>query len=376
MGSLAWKNLIHDKVRLTVTLVGTVFALVLILVQFGLFLGFLDTTANIVEQSHADLWVAATGIPHVNGGSAIPERRRYQVLAIPGVARAEKHLLQFSNLKLPEGSQETVQVVGFNLDSGMGGPWNLVEGSLEDLRAEDTVIIDELYKKKLGIERIGDVTEINKHRARVVGFTRGILSFTTSPYVFTSFKNGLNYFSGAVKSDETLFLLVKAAPGVDIAALKQRIEQNVDGVEVLTNAEMRQRTQHYWLFTTGAGVTTLIGAALGLLVGIVVVAQTIYASTVDHIREFGTLKAMGASNDVIYQVIILQAILTAVAGYAVAIVIGWLVSRNSAATGAVILLPPEMAAGTFVTAVLMCILASIVSIRKATSIDPALVFRN
>jgi putative ABC transport system permease protein len=375
MGILAWKNLIHDKVRLAVTLIGTVFALVLILVQFGLFLGFLDTTANVVANSGADLWVSATGIPHVNGASPISERKRYQILSIPGVARAEKHLLQFNTWKLPQGSQETVQVVGFELDSGMGGPWKITEGSIDDLRAVDTVMVDEAYKAKLGVKGIGHMTEIGGRRARVVGFTQGILSFTTAPYVFTSFKNGQNYFGRAVRADETLFLLVKLAPGAGAEDVRRAIRRLVPGVDIYTNGEMQRKTQNYWLFSTGAGITTLLGAALGLLVGIVVVAQTIYASTVDHIREFGTLKAMGASNSVIYRVIIQQAVITAIAGYAVAIVIGWMVASNSAGSGAIILLPPEMAAGTLFLAVFMCILASVVSIRKATSIDPALVFK-
>ena len=105
------------------------------------------------------------------------------------------------------------------------------------------------------------------------------------------------------------------------------------------------------MFETGAGVTTLLGAVLGLIVGIVVVAQTIYAATVDHIREFGTLKAMGASNGHIYRVILKQAALSAVMGYAMAIVIAESVSRGSDSGSAAILLPPEMAAGMFVVAV-------------------------
>ena len=90
MSSLAWKNLIHDRVRLTVTLTGIVFSLVLILVQFGLFLGFLDTNGNIIAHGNADLWISATGIPHVNAGAPIPERRRYQALSVPGVARVDR----------------------------------------------------------------------------------------------------------------------------------------------------------------------------------------------------------------------------------------------------------------------------------------------
>jgi putative ABC transport system permease protein len=373
VANLAWKNLVHDKVRLGVTLTGIVFALVLVLIQFGLFLGFLDTTANIVASSGADLWITAPGIPHVNGATPIPESRRYRALAVPGVQRVEKFNIQFVNWKLPSGSQEAVQVVGFDLESGLGGPWNLIAGSVNDLRGEDTVIVDDLYKVKLGVTGIGHVAEIQGKRARVVGFTKAIRSFTTSPYVFTSFKNSQNY--AQIRPDETLFLLVRAQPGADLIGVKEGLGKAVSGVQIFTNDELRQRTQHYWLFSTGAGITTLMGAALGLLVGMVVVAQTIYASTVDHIREFGTLKAMGAGNSYVYKVIIQQALISALFGYGLAIIAGYFVAWQSEAGNAAILLPPEMAWGTLLLAAVMCIGASIISIRKATTIDPAMVFK-
>ncbi|MCX6593125.1 MAG: ABC transporter permease, partial [Acidobacteria bacterium] len=162
---------------------------------------------------------------------------------------------------------------------------------------------------------------------------------------------------------------------VDLQQLKASLKAAIPDVDVFTNDEMRSRTQDYWLFTTGAGVTTLMGAALGLLVGVVVVAQTIYSATVDHIREFGTLKAMGARNSYIYRVIIEQALISATMGYSLALVAGWFVAKGSETGSAAILLPPEMAVGLFFLALGMCIVASVISIRKATSIDPAMVFK-
>jgi putative ABC transport system permease protein len=106
-----------------------------------------------------------------------------------------------------------------------------------------------------------------------------------------------------------------------------------------------------------------------------VVAQTIYATTMDHIREYGTLKAMGAPNSYIYRVIITQSVLSAVAGYALAMVISYFVVSGSQRGGASILLPLPVAAGIFVLTVLMCVTASIVSINKVTSLDPAMVFK-
>jgi putative ABC transport system permease protein len=373
MTILAVKNLLHDKVRLAVTLTGVIFALVLIAVQFGLFLGFMETSSNIVTRSGIDLWVTAPGLPHVNGGSAQPERRRYKVLEIPGVEKAEAYVLAFANWKLPSGAKESVQVVGFDLDSGLGGPSRLVAGSVDDLRGDDTVLIDEHYRKKLGVTSLGQTGEINGVRARVVGYTRGLLSFTTAPYVFTSLKHGQRYMN--LDSASAIFIVVKLARGADPQQVKRAIQARIPDCAVYTNHEMATKTQNYWLFSTGAGVTTLMGAALGLLVGMVVVAQTLYAATMDHIREFGTLKAMGAANRYIYHVIVEQAVLSAAMGYAVAIVIALAVVHAASKGDALILLPLPVALGLFGAAVLMCIAASVISIRKATRIDPAIVFR-
>ncbi|MBK9171083.1 MAG: FtsX-like permease family protein [Bryobacterales bacterium] len=373
MASLALRNLLHDKVRLAVTLVGIVFALVLIVVQLGLFLGFTTVTSAVIDHSGADLWVTAVGMQNLDVGVPFHERKLYQVRADSAVARSEKYIVQFATWKRPDGLQESVEVVGFEPRDGMGGPWNLIEGDLAVLLEPDTVIIDEFYKSKLGVRALGEVVEINGRRARVAGFTRGIRSFTTSPHAFTSFKNALTYTGLA--EDQTVFVLVKAAPGADVVALQQRLRDSVADVDVFTTAEFSKKTQDYWLYTTGAGVTVLIAAAMGLIVGLVVVAQTIYATTMDHIREFGTLKAMGASNGYIYRVILEQAGISAVLGYLMAMAISIPVVRASQNGSALILLPPELAASIFVLAVVMCTTASVVSIRKVTSIDPAMVFK-
>ena len=172
-----------------------------------------------------------------------------------------------------------------------------------------------------------------------------------------------------------MFMMVKTQRGASIPEVQKSLEAKLDGLEVFTNEQMHKKTQFYWVFQTGAGITTLMGSVLGLIVGIVVVAQTIYSATVDHIREFGTLKAMGAANARIYQVILAQATLAGAMGYAVAIVIAEVVSHGSQNGNAPILLPPGMALGTLILAVGMCAGASIISIRKATTIDPAMVFR-
>lgn len=373
MPSLALRNLLHDRLRFAVTLTGIVFSVVLSAIQLGLYVGFTRATSDVIRYSGADVWVMSRGVGNLENGVPFLEQRAYQVQALEGVAAVQKHVVAFGDWKLPDGAEEGALIIGVDLAGTMGQPWHLVAGTIVDLERPDAVIVDELYRDKLGVTHLGQTLEIRGHRVRVVGFTRGIRTFTTAPPVFASFKRAQDY--AGLRADQALYLLVKATPGTDPDALARRIEASVPDVTALSTEAWRQKQQDYWMFGTGAGNTVLIAAGLGLLVGVVVVAQTIYAATVDHIREYGTLKAMGATNGYIYRVIVRQAAISGLVGYAIAIVIALAVAHASMGGTTAIIIPPALAVGLFVLTLGMCIGASMVSINKVTRIDPAMVFR-
>jgi len=373
MPPLAERNLFHDRVRLAVTLTGVVFAVVLIVVQLGLYVGFSRTTTALVDNSRADLWVVSKNVPYIEQGIPFSERKLYTVRATPGVAEAQNYIVRFSRWKRDDGQEEAIQVVGVNPESTMGQAWNIVAGKREDLKVDDSVFVDRIYFPKLGVKGLGDTAEILGHRTRVVGLTQGIRSFTTSAYVFTNYRNALDYAN--LRDDQTMFILVKAQAGVNVGDLQQRLQAGLTGVDVVTRQQFSDMTRHYWMFTTGAGMAVLMAAVLGLLVGMVVVAQTIYSSTMDHLREFGTLKAMGATNAYIYKIIMKQAAIAAVIGYALGISLSILVVHESGKGGANIVLPWQLGVGMLGLTVAMCIAAAFVSINKVTKIDPAMVFK-
>jgi putative ABC transport system permease protein len=370
---IAIRNLLHDKVRLVVTLTGVVFAVVLIAVQAGLFVGFTSATSTVIDNTDADLWVCARGMRNFDVTSPLPSKAYYQVLSTPGVAEARRLVVQFANWKKPDGGTESVEVVGYDLPGGLGAPWNVVAGNVDALNMTDTVVIDEVYKQKLGVEKLGDTIEVNGHRLRVVAFTRGIRSFTTSPYIFCSLP--IAQTVNNLRESRFTYVLVKLAPGASVEAVRKELLKHVDGVDVYTRTEFSRKTQEYWMFTTGAGLALLIAAALGLVVGVVVVAQTLYATTMDHLAEFGTLRAMGASNTYIYRIIIIQALASALAGYTLGISVSFVIVQFSEKGGASILLPFWLAAGLFVVTVFMCVGAALISINKVTRLDPVMVFK-
>jgi putative ABC transport system permease protein len=375
MASLALKNLFHEKVRFIVTLTGIVFSIILTAVQLGIFQGFIAASTDIIGQSKADLWITSRNVTHVEQGVAMPESKLYQALEVTGVERVEKHIVSLgAQAKKPDGSDEGVTLVGYDLDANLGGPWNIVEGDVRDMEKPDAIMVDKLYaEKKLGITGVGQTLEINNRRARVVGFTKGIRIFTSQPAVFTSFKNAQSFLNLA--EDQTLYLVVKTAPNVDVEQLKTELAAKLKDVDVQTRGELVYRQAMYWVFGTGAGITVLVAAALAIIVGVVIVAQTIYAATVDHLKEYGTLKAMGATNFYLYRVILTQAVVSGVIAYVIGIIVSLIISRISMEGTLAIIVNWQLCLGLFVLTILMCSGASIVAIRKATTIDPAMVFR-
>ena len=370
---IATRNLLHDRTRLAATLVGLVFAIVLINLQTGLLLGFLDTTAALVSHSRADLWIAAAGTRNVDQSIPLAERKLYQALAAPGVRAAERYSVEMALLKRPDGGSEGVLVVGFEVDGGLGGPWNVVAGEMADLRVPYTIMVDELYRGKLGIRELGDVVEINGYRAKVVGFTRGIRSFTQAPYVFTSFENSLDY--ARLHQDETKYVLVDIDDRVDPAWVRAGIAARLQDVDIHSTDEFAIATQSYWMITTGAGAALLASAVLGLFVGVVIVSQTLYATTIDHLPEYATLRAMGADRRYLHGIILRQAVISALLGYGIALAVSLAIVHLVRGGGPAVLLPWQVIVTMLAVTVVMCCLAAIVSIRKVMRIDPGSVFR-
>lgn len=370
---IAYRNLCHDRVRLLVTLTGIVFAVVLVTLQCGLFLGFITTISGVIDNSRADIWVTSRGVKTFDIAMPMPEARYHEVLSVPGVFDASRMVVDFAFWKKPGGGQESIEVVAFDTHKGMGGPWGMVRGNLESLGAEDSVIMDQLYLEKLGVSRLGEEAEIVSRRARVVGFTLGIRSFTTSPYVFTAYRNGHRYTRFAPA--EITYVLVRAAPDVAPEELCERITTRLPHVDAFTTQQFSTKTRMYWMMSTGAGAALMLAAALGFVVGMVVVAQTLYATTMDHLAEFATLKAMGAPDKYITRILMTQACISAGMGYGVGLIICLVVAEARRFSDAAIVLPPSLAVGIFALTLCMCMAASLISIRKVMRIDPAVVFR-
>jgi putative ABC transport system permease protein len=370
---LAWRNLVHDRARFTVTLVGIVFSVVLMTVQAGMLLGFAETASELVTHAGVDFWAMSRGTSNVDQSVTMPARWRSKLLEIPGVATVDKLLVRFAEWRRADGRSEFVIVVGFDLDRGVGRPWNVRRSTLAALHRPNAVLIDRMYANKLGISAPGETAELRGMRARVVGFTEGIRAFSQSPYVFTSYDNALEY--AGVPPDQTSYLLVRAKRGDDRAGIARRLRRLLPIADVYSSAEFAAMTARYWLFTTGAGIALVAGAVLGMIVGIIVVAQTLYAATIERLAEFATLKAIGAGSGYLNAIVLKQALMSGVLGSVIGLAIAKLLVTSARDTTVSLVLPWPLAATIVLLTLLMCAAASFVAMRKLQRVDPTMVFR-
>ena len=369
---LAYRNLFHDRLSLTVTLTGIVFAVVLIAIQCGLYLGVERMIAAMLDQVEADLWIVPLGTKSFDDPTFLIGHEKYAVLSTPGVESVEELVVAFANWHKPKGGITAVLLIGSDHMNGSLKPWNIVDGSINDLRAPSSIAVDDTYFADLGVNKIGDVAEINDTRVKVAAVTHGIRSFTTLPYIFMSVALARS-LTGATVNQAT-YVLVRLAPGADVEKVRAALTARLKDREVMEQAEFRQRSVDYWMFQTGAGASLISGALLGLIVGIVIVAQTLYASTKDHLPEFATLRALGASAGYINKVILIQALLSAVIGYGVGMSVTLRVVRAAKDTTMPVIMTPGLAVVLFVLTIGMCALAAVSAIFKVTRIDPAGVF--
>jgi len=370
--TLAFRNLFHDRVRLTVTLVGILFSIVLVAVQLGLYLGASKMITANIDHANADLWITIYGAKSFeDGGMLLTPRERHQALATPGVKAVIPLIVRFAEWRKPEGGSTRVVIVGTDAEDGGLAPWDLVKGTWEDIKAPEAVAVDDTYLNELGIKGIGDTAQIATGRVRVRALTDGIRSFTQSPYTYTTLNRARSLFGD---SDGVTFYLVQLQPGANVEKVQKDLQARLEGAEVLTKEEFRDRSLKQWLFRTGAGVALIGGALLGSLVGTVIVAQTLYSSTKDHLSEFATLRALGSSSGYIHQVILAQAAISAVVGYVLGISIALVILVASKNTALPIVMTPGLAFWLFTLTLGMCAISALSAIVKVTKIDPATVF--
>ncbi len=374
MYSLALRIVLYDKVKSFITLLGVVFAVSLIFAQIGIYLGLMETASIIIDNTPGDIWIASKNLKNFDFASPFPEQKIYKVLSVEGVKDAEKLIVIWGIVRLREGGTDQVEIVGYNPDTGVGGPWYMKEGYIDAVKNGNYAIVDESSMRRLGDLRIGDYREVFNKRLQIVGISEGIRSFTTAPIIFTSYKvaQGLG---GYVPPGQTIYIVAKVKEGYAVSNVVNRLKEVLDDLDVYTKAEFSRKTRFYWTIETGVGFSFLITIVISFIIGILIVGQTIYNSTMEYIKEFGTLKAIGATNFDIYKVVFTEAFIDAALGFTIGLAITLMSLRIYQANDMVFTLNEWIAALVFILTLIMCFTSAFMSVRKIRKIDPAMVFR-
>jgi putative ABC transport system permease protein len=374
MIDLALKMLLDEKARFAATVLGVGFAAGLVLVQVGLFFGLMENASITIERMDADLWITARNTPNVDFGNPFPESYVQRVRSVPGVARADNLIVWYAIVALPTGTREPVVNYCLENFAAWHFPWDVESGDPRDLRRGRYVMLDLSAQRRFGPFDIGDFREFQGRRLKIIGRTRQALSFTTNPVAFLDYRLAQS-MSPAELADRTTFIVVRLEPSADVAAVRQEISRRLPFNDVYTRDEWASRSRAYWIECTGLGLTLFLTVALGAMVGVVIVAQTLYASTTEHLTEFGTVKALGGSNLTVYGIIAEQASYAAVLGFGVALALAYGLVPIMARLDMKMMISPTLSVLVFVGTQVLCLGAAVLSFRKVASLDPAMVFR-
>jgi len=374
MWSFAVKTLFSDRGKLLTALVGVVFSVVLVNVQGGLFVGLIRKASLLVDHGEAEIWVGHKKMHNVDLPRDIPRRWLHRIRAIPGVKRAEPYLIGVTEMTLPSGGYEGVVVVGVDQESLLGNAWNLTEGERDCILQTDGIVVDRCESRKLEYPRVGEVRELGGRRARVVGMSEGIMGFLVFPYVFTTNERAAAYLRK--RPDMCSYYLVQLEPGADVAGVCESIQARVPEVDALPRDAYSWVSVNFWMTRTGLGISFGAATLLGLLVGMVIVAQTLYTMVLDRLGEFGTLKALGARETQIYAVLLTQAAIMAMVGSAIGLGLVAGIQHYYTTPRAPITIPWWLSLGSCALVMLICLGAALLPYQRIHKADPMMVLQS
>ena len=374
---IAWKMLVGNRVKYLGIVFGVIFAAVLIAQQASIFCGLMSlTVSQIRDVEGPGIWVMNSNVQYVDDIKPLADTELFRVKSVPGVEWAVRFYKGIARARLQEGSYEQLILLGLDDATFVGAPSGVFLGSIADLRKPDAVIMDDAgYKRIWPWEpyRLGRTFEMNDRRAVVVGLTKANRTFQSFPIVYTRYSQAVLF---APPERKVLsFVLAEAAPGQNAAEVCRRIEERT-GLQALTRSQFIWKTISYYMQKTGIPINFGITVFLGFLVGTAIAGQTFYLFTVENIRQFGALKAMGTSNWTILLMVLAQGAQVGVVGYGLGVglaaIFGWIVKG---ATRLSFFMPWQVLAITAAAVFVIVLVASLLSIRKVLVVDPAIVFR-
>jgi putative ABC transport system permease protein len=377
---LAWRQLRADRARLATAIAGVMFACVLVFMQLGFKGALFDSATNLLQALRADLFLYHPLTEASFRPERMPRSRAHQVLADPDVTQSIPVYLTQVALRNPEsGTRRAVQVIGFDAAAGaLRFPG--IEEVAEALKRPDTFAFDLRSRPEFGPiaqmfrERGPFMIELNGREMELVGLIEIGPSFGADGNVVMSEVNFRRVFERRPTNID--LVAIKLREGADANAVAARLTQLLpQDVRVMTHAALVAKERHYWETGTPIGFIFLFGSIMGLVVGMVIVYQILFADIAGHLSEYATLKAMGYSNGYLTRVVLGAAVILALIGFVPGFLLSaFLYDFVAGATFLPLVMTAERALGVFALIFAMCFVAGLLAMRKLRDANPADMF--
>ena len=375
MLGVSLKMLFGDKAKFLSLVIGLAFAVLLIAQQGAFFLGLmLMATGPLQNVVQPDIWVCNPNTQYIFEVRPLNEKSLPRVRSVPGVAWAEPFLSSRVQLEMADGKFKAVQMIGIDRNTLIGQPWGMLEGSIDDLRAPDAVLVEDSSRAKLGGARVGDSLKLNDRRAVIVGVCRAKLGWESNALVYTTYDNALSF--APVGRDRLPFILVKAKEGEDVEQVARRIA-SMTGLGAFPSRVMAWNTIDYILRETGIGMNFGFTVLLGFIVGLVVVGAIFHQFVLENIRNFAVFKAMGASSWGLIRMVLLPALVVGGIGFGIGVGLTGAFALSTRKPGSPLQAHfPWQLLVVALMAMLVCVgMGSLLSLRRVLRLEPAVVFK-
>jgi putative ABC transport system permease protein len=376
MNYVALKMLFGDRAKYLMLLCGLTFAVMLIVQQGSIFWGLMIWSQSSISNINVPIWVTDPGIAQVDEVKPIADTAVDRVRSVSGVEWAVPLYKGILRARLANGDYHQITLAGLESSSLIGRPAEVLEGRFEDILQPDAVVLDQWAVERMGgpnVMKVGTIFELNDKLARVVAIAKTQKSFTNIPVVYTTYERAIRYVP---RERRTLsYVLVKPKDGIPIEEVTRQIREQT-GLGAFTAEEFSWKTIGWVLKNTGIGINFGTTILLGFIVGMAIAGQTFYLFTVENIRQFGALKAMGASTFALAKMILLQAFTVGLTGYGVGIglatVFGFLTARSG---GLPFIETWQLLLLVLVALLAICTFSALISIIKLARLEPGIVFR-
>ena len=382
MFTIAVKMLTGNRGKYFAIIIALSFTSFVMTQQPATFVGIMARTYSFMTDiGSVDLWVMDPKVQYVDDLKPMQDTKLYAVRGVEGVEWAVPLYKGSIRVRMEDGTFQNCTLIGLDDASLIGGPAKLIQGSLIDLRQADSIIVDE-YGASQRLTRtvdgqkvplaIGDVLELNDNRATVVGISRLSLNFSSQPIIHTTYSRAKAFVPNERKL--LTYILVKVRPGDDPQKVAAAIRK-ATGLSAYTWDDFQQMTISYFLRNTGILINFATSVALGFLIGALIAGQSFYSFTMENLRYFGVLKAVGASNWTLMRMVMTQALIAGATGYGLGVGAVGLWNYFTAGSNVRFLLVWQIPVITAVSVLLVVTITALLSIRRVIKLEPAVVFK-